>query len=61
MVSLASLFEGGTDYPFDMNAKFTLEDVAFLLCRGGWPIAVQAPQDIALANYEELLWWAIYF
>ena len=47
-VSLASLFEGGTDYPLDMNAEFTLEDVAFLLCRGGWPIAVQAPRDIAL-------------
>lgn len=47
-VSLASLFEGGTDYPLDMNSEFTLEDVAFLLCRGGWPIAVQAPRDIAL-------------
>ena len=47
-VSLASLFEGGKDYPFDMNTEFTLEDVAFLLCRGGWPIAVQAPRDIAL-------------
>lgn len=47
-VSLANLFEGGTDYPLDMNAEFTLEDVAFLLCRGGWPIAVQAPRDIAL-------------
>ena len=47
-VSLANLFEGGTDYPLDMNAEFTLDDVAFLLCRGGWPIAVQAPRDIAL-------------
>ena len=47
-ISLASLVEGGTDYPLDMNAEFTLEDVAFLLCRGGWPIAVQAPRDIAL-------------
>ena len=47
-VSLANLFEGGTDYPLDMNSEFTLEDVAFLLCRGGWPIAVQAPRDIAL-------------
>lgn len=47
-ISLASLFEGGTDYPLDMNAEFTLEDVAFLLCRGGWPISVQAPRDIAL-------------
>ena len=34
-VSLKDLFEG-------------LEDVAFLLCRGGWPIAVLAPRDIAL-------------
>ena len=47
-VSLATLFEGGEDYPWDMNTEFTLEDVAFLLCRGGWPVAVQAPKDIAL-------------
>ena len=47
-VSLGSLFEGGDDYPWDMNTEFSLEDVAFLLCRGGWPIAVQAPRDIAL-------------
>ena len=48
LVSLASLFEGGKDYPWDVNTEFTLEDVAFLLCRGGWPIAVQAPREIAL-------------
>lgn len=47
-VSLAGLFEGGKDFPWDLNSDFTLEDVAFLLCRGGWPIAVQAPRDIAL-------------
>ena len=47
-VSLACLFAGYDDYPWDTNTEFTLEDVAFLLCRGGWPIAVQAPKDIAL-------------
>lgn len=48
IVSLASLFEGGKEYPWDMNTEFTLEEVAFLLCRGGWPIAVRASRDIAL-------------
>ena len=47
-VSLKNLFDGGENFPWDMNMEFTLEDVAFLLCRGGWPIAVLAPRDIAL-------------
>jgi hypothetical protein len=47
-VSLASLFDGGSDFPWDMNTEFTLDDVAFLVCRGGWPISVLAPKDIAL-------------
>ena len=48
MVSLNDLFEGGKTYPWDMNTKFTLDDVAFLLCRGGWPVSVLAPREIAL-------------
>ena len=47
-VSLKDLFDGGKNFPWDMNADFTLEDVAFLLCRGGWPIAVLSPKEIAL-------------
>ena len=47
-VSLKDLFEGGKNFPWDMNADFTLEDVAFLLCRGGWPISVLAQRDIAI-------------
>lgn len=47
-VSLKDLFNGGENFPWDMNQDFTLEDVVFLLCRGGWPIAVLAPRDIAL-------------
>ena len=47
-VSLKDLFDGGKKFPWDINTEFTLEDVAFLLCRGGWPIAVLAPREIAL-------------
>lgn len=47
-VSLSDLFNGGKDFPWDMNADFTLDDVGFLMCRGGWPISVQAPKDIAI-------------
>lgn len=47
-VSLFGLFDGNSDFPWDMNRDFTLDDVAFLICRGGWPISVLAPKDIAL-------------
>lgn len=48
-VSLSALFDGKEDeFPWDMNQDFSLEDVACLLCRGGWPISVRAPRDIAL-------------
>ncbi len=47
-VSLKDLFDGGQNFPWDLNTEFTLDDVAFLLCRGGWPISVLAPRDIAL-------------
>ena len=47
-VSLKDLFEGKKDYLWDMNTECTLDDVAFLLCRGGWPVSVLAPHEIAL-------------
>lgn len=47
-VSLENLFDGGDAFPWDMNEGFGLEDVARLLCRGGWPISVVAPEEIAL-------------
>ncbi len=47
-VSLSELFNGGKNFPWDMNTDFTLEDVGFLMCRGGWPISVIAPKDIAI-------------
>ncbi len=47
-VSLSDLFTGGRNFPLDMNTDFTLDDVAFLMCRGGWPISVLAPKEIAI-------------
>ncbi|MDY4612972.1 MAG: DUF4143 domain-containing protein [Sodaliphilus sp.] len=47
-VSLIELFDGKSDYPWDLNSEISLEDIAFLICRGGWPISVRAPKDIAV-------------
>lgn len=47
-VSLKDLFDGGASFPWDLNPDFQLEDAAHLTCRGGWPIAVLAPKDIAI-------------
>lgn len=47
-VSLKSLFDEVEDFPWDMNEKFNLENVAHLICRGGWPVSVVAPKEIAL-------------
>ncbi len=47
-VSLQNLFDGSDNYPWDLNQDFTLEEVAHLLCRGGWPISVRASKDIAI-------------
>ncbi|MDD4033499.1 MAG: DUF4143 domain-containing protein [Bacteroidales bacterium] len=47
-VSLADLFDGGKSFSTDLNEGFTIDDVAFLLCRGGWPISVLADREFAL-------------
>ena len=47
-VSLEQLFEGTVPNPWDMNMGWRLDDVAHLICRGGWPISVLAPKEIAI-------------
>ena len=47
-VSLSGLFNGVGLEEFDENKEFTLSDVAFLICRGGWPVSVVSPKDIAV-------------
>lgn len=47
-VSLIDLFDGKPLEAFDENLGFTLQDVAFLTCRGGWPISIISDHSISL-------------
>lgn len=47
-ISLTDLFDGGKNFVWNLNKDFMMDDVAHLLCRGGWPISVLAPKDIAI-------------
>lgn len=47
IVSLKALFDDDIMI-YDLNKEFTLEKVAYLICRGGWPMAVTAAEDVAL-------------
>lgn len=47
-ISLKSLF-GGADKLFGVN-EHDLQDVAFLICRGGWPRAVNQEKEISLGR-----------
>lgn len=46
-ISLQSLFEQPGDPVFGEATK-NIEDIAFLICRGGWPIATSLEQEYAL-------------
>ena len=48
MISLKDIFEGKDIDTLMMNENFSLEDVAFYICRGGWPISVGQEREIAL-------------
>lgn len=52
-VSLKSLFEG-TEV-VDGYARQELDDIAFLICRGGWPRAVTMDKDLALDQTKDYL------
>ncbi len=58
IVSLKELFENPSADYFDLNGDFALTDTAYLICRGGWPIALQDDRDLALEitrNYYDSL------
>lgn len=46
--SLRSLFDGQQLEAFDGNEGFTLQEAAFLICRGGWPISVISDKEVSL-------------
>jgi len=55
-VSLQSLFVGQTNIVG--QCKWGLQDIAFMLCRGGWPAALDEPGKVALQtsyNYVDAL------
>lgn len=47
IVSLAELFEDDVKI-YELNKEFTLDKVAYLICRGGWPMAVTSDENIAI-------------
>lgn len=47
-VSLSELFSGKTD--IDGESTIDIDELAFLICRGGWPKAVGLKQDIGLSQ-----------
>ena len=47
-VSLKSLFDEENYSFFDMNEGFSLKDIAFYLCRGGWPTTLVPNREDAL-------------
>lgn len=48
LVSLHDLFNNKPLDIFDENDDFTLQDLAFLICRGGWPISVISNKAVSL-------------
>lgn len=49
LVSIAQLFETvDLDFPWELNEEWTLDDVAHVVCRGGWPISVLAQKEISV-------------
>ena len=47
-VSLYDLFDNPDLAIFDMNEGFSLSDMAFFVCRGGWPLSIQEDRQVAL-------------
>ncbi len=57
-VSLSELFRNPEKEIFDLNSGFSLNDAAYLICRGGWPISIQDDKDLGLEitrNYYDSL------
>lgn len=55
-ISLKSLFEGGLD--ISATSSLTIQDLAFAICRGGWPASVTMAKEFALntsINYIEAI------
>lgn len=47
-VSLLNLFNGEPIEGIDLNEAFSINDLAFLICRGGWPLSLVEDRNQAL-------------
>jgi len=48
LVSIKELFENPKKDYFDLNDKITLDDIAYLICRGGWPTSLMLDKEDSL-------------
>ena len=56
-ISLKSLFDG-QDSVFNTNDSYSINDTAFYICRGGWPLSVLCDRETSLSvtkNYISTL------
>ena len=51
-VSIKELFEDSSKDFFDTNEGFTLEETAYLICRGGWPTSIMVDKGDSLEISE---------
>ncbi len=54
LVSLSDLFNG-QEKVFSINENYNLQDTAFYICRGGWPLSLVKNRDIALKITENYI------
>jgi len=52
-VSLRELFDG--QEPYSSNAKIDIEQLSFLICRGGWPASIDVSEKAALLQPRSYL------
>lgn len=61
LVSLSELFKDKKTDIVDPNKSFSLEDVAFLICRGGWPLSLSDNKEDALEITQNYYSGLFYF
>ncbi len=47
-ISLSTLFEKSEEHIFCINEDYTLQETAFYICRGGWPLSILGGRERAL-------------
>ena len=58
LVSLSELFNNNSDFItiYEKDNKYSLQDIAYLICRGGWPVSLKASKEYGInvtKNYYE--------